>query len=105
MVIRGGLFSAAGIFALTAVIMVTGLYVIGLRVLKMFQEQEVFRRDMLETSVLYASPPRSPPPPPPPPGRLVAVPRESPGTRSEWISDQTVVYSSAMLGHKLSYTV
>ncbi|KAK4770454.1 hypothetical protein SAY87_030986 [Trapa incisa] len=100
LVIREGLFSAAGIFALMTVFLATGLHLTGLRVSKMFHEQEVFRREMLETSVMYASPPPSPPP-----IRLVAVPRENPETRNEWISGLAPAYSSVMLGHKLSSIV
>ncbi|KAF8041665.1 hypothetical protein BT93_A0306 [Corymbia citriodora subsp. variegata] len=72
LVIREGLFCTAGVFALATVFLAAGLYLIALRAEKAFREQEVARQEMLEASVLYASPPRSPPP------RIAAVDREDP---------------------------
>lgn len=60
LVIREGLFSAAGVFALTSVFLAAGLYLTALRAQRVAQEQENVRRQMLEASALYASPPRSP---------------------------------------------
>ncbi|KAK6913715.1 DESIGUAL/Modifying wall lignin-1/2 [Dillenia turbinata] len=55
-----GLFSAAGVFGLTSVFLAAGLYLTALRAQKLGQAQEIVRRQVLEASVLYASPPRSP---------------------------------------------
>ncbi|XP_010052006.2 uncharacterized protein LOC104440720 [Eucalyptus grandis] len=72
LIIREGLFCAAGVFALATVFLAAGLYLTVLRAEKAFREQEIARQEMLEASVLYASPPRSPPP------RITAVNREAP---------------------------
>ncbi|KAK7264680.1 hypothetical protein RJT34_32290 [Clitoria ternatea] len=56
-----GLFSAAGVFALTTVFLASGLYLTALRAHKILEEQENVRREVLEISVLHASPPRRAP--------------------------------------------
>lgn len=65
-----GLFTAAGIFGLVTVFLAAGLYITALRAERILQDQENVRQQVLEASVLYASPPRSPraarPPPQPP---------------------------------------
>lgn len=95
LVVREGLFYAAGVFALATVFMATGLYITALRVQRLLQEQEVFQREVMEMSILYASPPRSPP------HRIIAVPRESPVARDKPVLDPPLVYSSVILSHKL----
>ncbi|KAJ7955183.1 putative Transmembrane protein [Quillaja saponaria] len=60
LVIREGLFSAAGVFALTTVFLAAGLYLTALRAQRISQEFENVRQEVLEVSTLYASPPRSP---------------------------------------------
>lgn len=72
LVIRPGLFSAAGVFALTSVFLAAGLYLTALRAQRTFQDRENVRREVLEASALYASPPRSPP------NQLTAIARENP---------------------------
>ncbi|XP_057806066.1 uncharacterized protein LOC131021011 [Salvia miltiorrhiza] len=58
--IRQGLFTAAGVLGLAAVFFASGLYITALRAERYIQIQENMRRDILEVSVMYASPPRSP---------------------------------------------
>ncbi|KAL6990039.1 hypothetical protein U1Q18_015790 [Sarracenia purpurea var. burkii] len=70
LVIREGLFAAAGVFGLVAVFFDAGLYITALRAQWMLQDQENGRRETAETSVLHSSPPRSPPVP----RRITAVP-------------------------------
>jgi hypothetical protein len=60
LIIKEGLFSVAGIFALLTVFFASGLYLTALRAQRMSQEHENTRREILEASALYASPPRSP---------------------------------------------
>ncbi|QCE13320.1 hypothetical protein DEO72_LG11g313 [Vigna unguiculata] len=74
--IREGLFSAAGVLALTTVFLAAGLYLIALRAQKMVEEVASVRREVLEASVLYASPPRSPQP-----QYMSTVARENPTSR------------------------
>ncbi|KAJ8444948.1 hypothetical protein Cgig2_029142 [Carnegiea gigantea] len=59
--IRQGVFTAAGILSLVTVFLAASLYATMLRVQWLCQEQENTRHEVLEASVLYASPPRSPP--------------------------------------------
>ncbi|KAK9933907.1 hypothetical protein M0R45_021078 [Rubus argutus] len=65
-----GVFSAAGVFALTTVFLAAGLYLTALRAQRFSQNQENVRREVIEAAVMYASPPRSPP--------LTTIPRENP---------------------------
>ncbi|KAA8531282.1 hypothetical protein F0562_005991 [Nyssa sinensis] len=60
LIIPEGLFSAAGVFGLITVFLAAGLYITALRAQRLLQEQENARQEVLEASVLYASPPRSP---------------------------------------------
>ncbi|XP_047960143.1 uncharacterized protein LOC125205324 [Salvia hispanica] len=60
LVIRQGLFTAAGVLGLATVFFAAGLYITALRAERYIQIQENMRRDILEVSVMYASPPRSP---------------------------------------------
>ncbi|KAL2960255.1 hypothetical protein AAZX31_17G030100 [Glycine max] len=60
--IREGLFCAAGVFALATVFLASALYLTALRALRISQEQENVRREVLMTSSLHASPPRTPQP-------------------------------------------
>ncbi|CAO2832150.1 unnamed protein product [Amaranthus hypochondriacus] len=60
LVIREGVFTAAGVFALLSVFLAAGLYATALRIQWLGQHQEIVRQEILEASSLYASPPRSP---------------------------------------------
>ncbi|CAN0855566.1 hypothetical protein LINGRAHAP2_LOCUS6257 [Linum grandiflorum] len=60
LVIREGVFAAAGVFSLLTVLLAGGLYLTAFRAQRMSQDQENVRRQVLEVSVLYASPPRTP---------------------------------------------
>ncbi|XWS53552.1 hypothetical protein CRYUN_Cryun10bG0011100 [Craigia yunnanensis] len=72
LIIREGLFCTAGVFSLMTVFLAAGLYLTALHAQKMFQEQQNVRHQVLETSVLYASPPVSPP------HRITTMAREDP---------------------------
>ncbi|XWS08526.1 hypothetical protein CRYUN_Cryun40dG0010200 [Craigia yunnanensis] len=72
LIIREGLFCAAGVFSLMTVFLSAGLYLTALHAQKMFQEQQNVQQQVLETSVLYASPPSSPP------RRMTTMTREDP---------------------------
>ncbi|XP_027338541.1 uncharacterized protein LOC113852460 [Abrus precatorius] len=74
--IREGLFSAAGVFALTTVFLAAGLYLTALRAQRVSEQLANVRREVLEASALYASPPRSPQP-----QHISTVARENPSTR------------------------
>ncbi|KAL9225144.1 hypothetical protein vseg_001100 [Gypsophila vaccaria] len=60
LVIREGVFTAAGVFSLLTVFLAAGLYATALRVQWLGHEQETVRREVVETSTVYVSPPRSP---------------------------------------------
>lgn len=60
-VIRQGLFSAAGVIGLVTVFLAAGLYLTALRAQRLSQEQDNLRRQVLDTAIFYATPPRSPP--------------------------------------------
>ncbi|XVF38812.1 hypothetical protein REPUB_Repub20aG0134300 [Reevesia pubescens] len=72
LIIREGLFCAAGVFSLMTVFLAAGLYLTALHAQKMFQQQQSLRQQVLETSILYASPPGSPP------RRMATMAREDP---------------------------
>ncbi|KAK4855165.1 hypothetical protein QYF36_004629 [Acer negundo] len=61
LIIKQGLFSAAGVFALLTVFLAAGLYLTALRAQRVSEEIVNVRREVLETSVMYVSPPQSPP--------------------------------------------
>ncbi|KAI4378956.1 hypothetical protein MLD38_016371 [Melastoma candidum] len=61
-VIHQGLFCAAGVLALATVLLAAGLHLTAGSLERAFQERELAQRQMLEVSVMYASPPRSPRP-------------------------------------------
>ncbi|XVF28246.1 hypothetical protein REPUB_Repub15cG0013000 [Reevesia pubescens] len=61
LIIKEGLFCAAGVFSLMTVFLAAGLYLTALHAQKMFQEQQNVHQQVLDTSILYASPPGSPP--------------------------------------------
>lgn len=63
LIIREGVFTSAGVFSLLTVFLAAGLYATLLRVQWLCQQQENVRREVLDVSTLYASPPRSPRPP------------------------------------------
>ena len=90
LIIREGLFSAAGIFALLTVFFASGLYLTALRAQRMTQEHENTRREILEASALYASPPRSPPL-----HLITAVARENPVVRGNQAQDPPFTYPPA----------
>lgn len=75
--IREGVFSAAGAFALTTVFLAAGLYLTALRAQRMSEELANVRREVLEASAFYASPPRSPQSQR---HNITTVPRENPTT-------------------------
>ncbi|XP_075100554.1 uncharacterized protein LOC107764667 [Nicotiana tabacum] len=60
LVVGQGLFSAAGVFGLLTVFLAAGLYMIALRAQRLLLHQESISRQVLETSMLFASPPTSP---------------------------------------------
>ncbi|KAF5194572.1 Transmembrane protein [Thalictrum thalictroides] len=60
LVVRPGLFLSAGVFGLTTVFLASGLYLTALRAQRLRFEEENVHRVVLDTSILYASPPRSP---------------------------------------------
>ncbi|KAK8979966.1 hypothetical protein V6N11_061710 [Hibiscus sabdariffa] len=55
-----GLFCAAGVLTLMTVFLAAGLYLTALHAQKLFQQHHHVRQQVLETSILYASPPASP---------------------------------------------
>ncbi|KDP27877.1 hypothetical protein JCGZ_18957 [Jatropha curcas] len=75
LIIKQGLFSAAGVLSLLTVFFAAGLYITALRAQRISQEQENLRRQILEASALYATPPPSPPP------QIIATARENPIAR------------------------
>lgn len=79
LVIRQGLFAAAGVFSLLIVFLATGLYVTALQAHRISKDLENTHREIMEASVLYASPPRSPT------NRMATVAREGPATASEYL--------------------
>ncbi|KAL3829344.1 hypothetical protein ACJIZ3_018146 [Penstemon smallii] len=60
LIIRQGLFTAGGVFGLLTVSLAFGLYITVLHAETHFKKQQSTRREILETSAYYASPPRSP---------------------------------------------
>ncbi|XP_028788677.1 uncharacterized protein LOC114744677 [Neltuma alba] len=60
LVIKQGLFAAAGVLSLTTVLLAAALYLTAVRAQKICLEQENVRRQVLETSALYSSPATSP---------------------------------------------
>ncbi|KAG6757862.1 hypothetical protein POTOM_038188 [Populus tomentosa] len=89
-VIREGLFSAAGIFALLTVFFAAGLYLTALCAQRMSQEHENTRREILEASALYASPPRSPQH-----QTITSMARENPVVREDQIEQSSFTYPPA----------
>ncbi|XP_075508160.1 uncharacterized protein LOC142545056 [Primulina tabacum] len=61
-IIQHGLFTSAGVFGLLTVFLASGLYVTALRAERWYQDQENNRRQVLESSVFYETPPTSPRP-------------------------------------------
>ncbi|KAL6188511.1 hypothetical protein ACLB2K_039903 [Fragaria x ananassa] len=89
LVIREGVFSAAGVFALTTVFLAAGLYLTALRAQRISQDQENVRREVIEAAVLYASPPISP--------HLTTIPRENPIFRENQNEQPSVLVLQAAL--------
>ncbi|KAK9288910.1 hypothetical protein L1049_017379 [Liquidambar formosana] len=89
LIIGEGLFSAAGVLGLATVFFAAGLYLTALRAQRLFQQQESVRQEVLETTVLYASPPRSPR------NRAIATMTENPMSRQIVNEQPSPEYSSA----------
>ncbi|CAL1397346.1 unnamed protein product [Linum trigynum] len=83
LVIREGVFAAAGVFSLLAVLLAGGLYLTAFRAQRISQEHETARRQVIDVSVLYASPPRSPTRPR---EHIPAAEREDPVRRQDHLS-------------------
>ncbi|XP_045790730.1 protein MODIFYING WALL LIGNIN-1-like [Trifolium pratense] len=81
---KEGLFSAAGVLSLTTIFLIVGLYLTTLRAQRML-EVEIYRREVLEASTLYASTPRSLQ------RHITSVARENP-TTIESQNDQLLLY-------------
>ncbi|KAJ6910432.1 hypothetical protein NC652_021184 [Populus alba x Populus x berolinensis] len=90
LIIKEGLFSAAGIFALLTVFFASGLYLTALRAQRMSQEHENTRREILEASALHASPPRSPQH-----HMITAIARENPVARENQTQEPSFTYPPA----------
>ncbi|WCJ23380.1 hypothetical protein M5689_005407 [Euphorbia peplus] len=73
LIIKQGLFSAAGVLSLLTVFLASGLYLTALRAQRMSEEHQNFRQAIIETSTYYASPPQSPRR-----RQIAATPREDP---------------------------
>lgn len=93
LIIKEGLFSAAGVFSLLTVFFAAGLYLTALRAQRMSQEHENVQREMLEASALYASPPRSPQP------LITAIARENPVARENQIEQPSFTYPQGFSKH------
>lgn len=85
LIIKQGLFSAAGVFSLLTVFLASGLYLTALRAQRISQEHESLQRQILEASVLYASPPPSPS------HQISATARENPIARESHRTVQTTL--------------
>jgi hypothetical protein len=90
LIVREGLFSAAGIFALLTVFFAAGLYLTVLCAQRTIQEHENTRREILEASALYASPPRSPQH-----QMITSIARENPVVREDQIEQSSFTYPPA----------
>lgn len=93
LILREGLFSAAGVFSLTTVFLAAGLYLTALRAQIISQEQENVRREVLEASALYATPPSSPP------HGITTIARENPITRENHGQQPLFVFPQAFSKH------
>ncbi|KAL7594875.1 hypothetical protein Lser_V15G31341 [Lactuca serriola] len=74
---REGLFSSAGVFGITTVFLASGLSMTALRAQWLLQDQENVRQEVMQSSILYASPPR------PSEDRIMAVGGEAPIVRHD----------------------
>uniref|UniRef100_A0A6N2N1U5 Transmembrane protein n=1 Tax=Salix viminalis TaxID=40686 RepID=A0A6N2N1U5_SALVM len=90
LIIREGLFSAAGIFSLLTVSFAAGLYLTALRAQRISQEHENTRREILEAAALYVSPPRSPRH-----QMSTSIARENPVVREDQIEQSSFTYPTA----------
>ncbi|KFK40200.1 hypothetical protein AALP_AA3G342900 [Arabis alpina] len=95
LVIRQGLFSAAGVLSLLTVFLATGLYLTALQAHRISKDLENTHRDILEESILYASPPRSPT------QRMATVAREGPTT----VRDDSTSLGYIVSVKQLAYSV
>ncbi|CAK9318483.1 unnamed protein product [Citrullus colocynthis] len=90
LVIKEGLFSAAGVFQLATVFLAAGLYMTAVRAQRMFEEQENVRREVLESYHIHSSPPRSLSPPLQP---MPPIAREDPVIRHSHHHQETPLFS------------
>ncbi|CAN6468559.1 unnamed protein product [Victoria cruziana] len=60
LVMRSGLFAAAGVFGLTAMFIICALYLTALQAQKLYEIEESVRREILEAANVYASQPQEP---------------------------------------------
>ncbi|CAN6551287.1 hypothetical protein C1H46_007779 [Malus baccata] len=95
LVLRDGVLSAAGVFALTTVFLAAGLYLTALKAQRISQHQETVWRGVIEASVLYASPPTSPP--------LTTIPRENPSFRESHIDQPPLIVNPTALSKQLNF--
>ncbi|KAM3707854.1 hypothetical protein ACB098_02G057100 [Castanea mollissima] len=93
LILREGLFSAAGVFSLTTVFLAAGLYLTALRAQIISQELENVQREVLEASALYATPPSSPP------HGITTIARENPITRENHGQQPLFVFPQAFSKH------
>ncbi|AED95796.1 unnamed protein product [Arabidopsis thaliana] len=93
LVIRQGLFSAAGVFSLITVFLATGLYLTALQAHRISKDLENTHREIIEASVLYASPPRSPT------NRMATVAREGLATVRDESTSLEYLVSLKQLAH------
>lgn len=93
LVLGQGLFSAAGVFGLLTVFLAAGLYITALHAQRLLLHQESISRQVLETSMLFASPPTSP--------RTIIrpVPNENPISRTD---ESNIEHDTTSLAHYLS---
>jgi hypothetical protein len=75
---------------LLTVFFASGLYLTALRAQRMSQEHENTRREILEASALYASPPRSPQH-----HMITAIARENPVARENQTQEPSFTYPPA----------
>ncbi|XP_031485737.1 protein MODIFYING WALL LIGNIN-1 isoform X1 [Nymphaea colorata] len=76
LVMRTGLFAAAGVFGLTAMFIVCALYLTALQAQKLYEIEESVRREILEASNVYASQPQE--------SVAVTVPQDSRSYEADW---------------------
>lgn len=98
-VIRQGLFSAAGVIGLATVFLAAGLYLTALRAQRLCREQDNLRRQVLDTATFYATPPWSPP------RRIPTTASESPMVRYNHNEEPLSLFELALNKSKHRTTV